>query len=365
MRQEEPDYLLILTTLLLTAAGLIILFSASSIKSILTFGSSSYYLNHQVLYGVIPGLAALFVCYRFDHRLLKRFSFIILLISLAALVFVFVPNLGVSLKGAARWIKIGSATIQPAEFFKLAFIIYLADFFSRRQEKITSFKEVSIPFFVILSAAGAMLLSQPSTGTFGVIALTSFVVYFFAGARIRDILVFLLVGGVIASFLLISVPYRLERVMTLLDPARDPRGAGYQINQALIAIGSGGLWGVGLGHSRQKYNFLPEAIGDSIFAIYAEETGFVGAAGLILAFLIFMHRGLKIALSSRDMFSRLLAVGITVWIVGQAFVNMAALSGLLPLTGLPLPFISYGGSALVAGLAGVGILLNISRYTKK
>lgn len=365
MRPKETDYFLLFTVLFLTLAGLVILFSASSVKATLTFGSSTYYLGHQIVYGVIPGLTALFIGYWFDHRRLKRFSFAILLISAAALVFVFVPSIGVSLKGAARWIRLGPVTIQPAEFFKLAFVIYLADFFSRRQGKITSFKEVSIPFFVVLSAAGAILLSQPSTGTFGVITLTSFVVYFFAGARVRDILVFLLVGGVIVSFLLISVPYRLERVMTFIDPTHDPKGAGYQINQALIAIGSGGLWGVGLGHSRQKYNFLPETIGDSIFAIYAEETGFVGAAGLILIFLIFMHRGLKIALSSRDMFSRLLAVGITVWVVGQAFVNMAALSGLLPLTGLPLPFISYGGSALVAELAGVGILLNISRHIKK
>jgi cell division protein FtsW len=215
-----------------------------------------------------------------------------------------------------------------------------------------------------LGIAGILLLLEPATGTFGVIVLIAFAMYFFSGARLRDVA--LAVGGlaVVFALLILISPYRYERVLTFLNPGRDPRGAGYQITQSLIAIGSGGLNGVGFGHSRQKYNFLPETIGDSIFAIFAEEMGFVGAIALLSCFLLLMYRSVRVALRVDDAFMRLVAVGVATWIVGQAFINVGALTGLLPLTGIPLPFVSYGGSALMAEFAAMGALFGVSRYAK-
>ena len=364
MKVRDPDYVMIAATLLLAGVGLVILFSASSMKGVFTHGSSSYYVRHQLLYGVLPGLGLLTAFYLLGPRWLKRLSIPMFLAALAMLVMVLMPEFGVTIKGATRWLRIGPVTFQPAEFFKFAFIVYLAGFFSRRQSKISSFYEVTLPFFVFLGIAGILLLLEPAAGTFGVIVLVAFAMYFFSGARLRDVGMAIAVLAIAFALLIFVSPYRLERIMTFLDPERDPRGAGYQIAQSLIAIGSGGFEGVGLGNSRQKYNFLPETIGDSIFAIFAEEMGFLGAMGLLSLFLLVMYRSVRVALRVDDPFMRLLAVGIATWIVGQAFINIGALTGLLPLTGIPLPFVSYGGSALVAAFAAMGVLFNISRYAK-
>lgn len=364
MRSREPDFWLVTIGVLLLAGGLVTLFSASSVKAAFAFGSSGFYLTHQLLYGLLPGAALFIVGYRMNPKTLKRLALPIFIIALAALILVTLPKFGVTVKGATRWLKIGTLSFQPAEFFKLAFILYLANFFASRHGKLGKFYETTFPFFVMLGVVGVLLLSQPATGTFGIIVITALTIYFAAGARLRDFLVAaLLIAAALGTLILVS-PYRFERIMVFLDPAADPRGAGYQINQSLIAIGSGGLWGVGLGHSRQKYNFLPETIGDSIFAIFAEETGFVGSLFLMLLFLAFLYRSVRVALRSDEHFARLLAMGISAWIVSQAFVNVAALTGALPLTGIPLPFFSYGGSALAAELAGMGILLGVSRGIK-
>jgi len=365
MHKHDPDYLLMSIIACLVAAGLVLLYSASSFRGAFYFGDSAYYIKHQVLYGILPGIAVFLVGYTINPRWIRRFSFIFLFVMLVLLALVVSSKFGVEFRGAARWLRLGPAIFQPSEFLKLAFIIYLADFFARRTGKLDNFWRTTLPFLIVLGVTGAMLLAQPATSTLGIIAATALVIYFFSGGRLKDIVIMMLLGSVVFFVLLFSAPYRLERVMTYLNPERDPKGAGYQINQAIIAIGSGGMWGVGLGHSKQKYNFLPETIGDSIFAIYAEETGFFGSLVLIAFFFGLAHRGFRAALRSRDAFMRLVAGGIAFWLVGQAFLNMAAISGLLPLTGVPLPFISYGGSALVAALAGAGILLNISRYTIK
>lgn len=364
MKAREPDYVMIATVLLLVGIGFVILFSASSAKGAFTYGSSTYYVRHQIFYGFLPGLGLLAAFYALGPKRLKRLAIPLFLAALGMLFLVLVPGFGVTIKGATRWLRIGPVSFQPAEFFKFAFIVYLAGFFAKRQSKITSFYEVTLPFLVFLGIAGILLLMEPATGTFGMITLIAFAMYFFSGARLRDVAAAVAVLAIAFALLVFTSPYRFERVMTFLDPARDPKGAGYQITQSLIAIGSGGFEGVGFGHSRQKYNFLPETIGDSIFAIFAEEMGFLGALSLLSLFLLLLYRSVRVALRVDDPFMRLLAVGVAAWIVGQAFVNIGALTGLLPLTGIPLPFVSYGGSALMAELAAIGALVAVSRYAK-
>ncbi len=294
MRAKDPDYFLISIVFLLTIVGLLVLFSASSAKAAFTYGSASYYVMRQILYGVVPGLSLLAIFYLLNPRWLRKLAVIMFLFSVAMLLLVLIPEFGLTIKGATRWLRIGNISFQPAEFFKLTFIVYLASFFARRQSKISNFYEVTLPFFVFLGICGFLLLSQPATGTFGIIVLIAFSMYFFSGVRLSSILVSLLFLAFAFTFLIIISPYRMERLATFLNPEKDPRGAGYQITQALIAIGSGGFDGVGFGHSKQKYNFLPETIGDSIFAIYAEETGFLGSIGLILLFILFLYISLNV-----------------------------------------------------------------------
>jgi cell division protein FtsW len=220
-----------------------------------------------------------------------------------------------------------------------------------------------LPFLGIMGLIGFLVMKQPDTGTLGIIVLSSFAIFFVSGARIQHIISLGSIG-ILALWILIKIePYRLARITAFLDPGADPRGIGYQINQALLAVGSGGLLGVGLGHSRQKFNYLPEPVGDSIFAIVGEELGLIGAAFLVILFVLLAMRGIKIAKNSPDMFGRLVATGITSWIVFQAFINISANIALVPLTGVPLPFVSYGGTSLVFLMAAVGILLNISKHT--
>lgn len=364
MRSRDPDYALIAVALILLLLGLVVLYSASSVQGALLHGSPTHFVRHQLLRGVLPGIGFAVFFYALGMRWLKRLALPFLVISFAALAAVLFSDFGVTIHGATRWLRVGPFSFQPSEFFKLALIVYLAWFFARRQSRITSFRKVTLPFFVVLGVSGALLLPQPATGTFGIIALIAFVMFFFSGARAFDVGVVVVVAAAIFGILVFTSPHRFERVMTFLNPGLDPKGAGYQITQSLIAIGSGGFWGVGLGHSRQKYHFLPETIGDSIFAIFAEETGFVGATVLLALFLVLLYRGVRIALRVDDAFGRLLAIGISTWIVGQAFVNIGALTGLLPLTGIPLPFVSYGGSALTAVLGAMGILLRVSRHAK-
>jgi len=364
MKPHKPDYMLLGVCILLLTLGLITLFSVSSAKGEVNFRDPLYYLKHQLLFGIAPGLFLAAIGYMTDHKLLRKLSFFILLLTLGLLFLLFVPHIGISLKGATRWVKLGPLLFQPAEFFKLGFIMYLASLFASRIGKVTRFFEVALPFMIILGFIGAILLSQPAAGTLGIIVATGMGMYFLAGGKMRDVFVVGVIGTVLFFVIIYSAPYRRERFEAFLNPSVDPQGTSYQLNQALISIGSGGLWGVGIGHSRQKYEFLPETISDSIFAIYAEEVGLFGSMLLLSLLFLFAFCGLSITKQSPDAFSRLLAGGITLWIVIQSFLNIAANAGLVPLTGVPLPFFSYGGSSMSAVLAAIGILLNISRYTR-
>ena len=365
MKSHSPDYILLGATIILVIFGLVMLSSASMVKSQETFDQPYYYLLHQLLYGVLPAILVAFLAYKINYKHWKKYAFFIYLAVLIALILVFLPGLSFKSGGATRWIAIGPATFQPSEFAKLGFIIYLAAWLEKKSKNINSSDEGFLPFCLATGLVVGLIVLQPNLGTAGLIALIASLMFFSAGARFWQI-GFLGAIGAAAFLSFVKIfPHAANRFQIFMHPELDPKGIGYQINQALLAIGSGGFLGRGLGQSIQKYNYLPEPIGDSIFAIIAEELGFIGAAILIALFLALAIRGYQIAKKAPDNLGKFLAIGITSWLVLQAFINIAAISGLMPLTGMPLPLVSYGGSALIVSLAGIGILLNISRFTTK
>lgn len=358
-----PDVILLLLIATLIVIGLIILSSASTVIGFLQHHDSLYFLKQQAL-SMLFGIVVFLVMLRIDYRFWRRFSFPLFVLSVILLVAVFIPGIGRSYLGAHRWISIGPRIFQPAEIVKLTFLIYLADWLDRRGRRLTDRLHGLWPFLTLVGTVTLLIVRQPDIGTMAVIGIIAVSSYFVAGAPLRDLTLIagILIGGFV--ILLKTATYRAARFLVFLNPQLDPQGVGYHINQALLAIGSGGLFGLGLGHSLQKYNYLPEVAGDSIFAIAAEELGFFLAVGIIVLFIAFMFRGFLIAKNAPDGFGKILATGITTWFGFQALVNIAALSGILPLTGIPLPFISYGGSSMVTSLAAVGILANISRHMR-
>ncbi|MFH1171563.1 MAG: putative lipid II flippase FtsW [bacterium] len=362
IRSHEPDYWLLGLSFLLIAFGLIMLSSAGAVIGYEKFGQTDYFLKQQLV-SLLVGLFALLIMATIDYHVWRRFAFPILLISIALLIAVFLPGIGFAAGGAQRWIHIGSYLIQPSEIVKLTFLLYLAFWLEKRGKGMHDFTYGLLPFLFMLGIIVALVMKQPDLGTVSVIALVSVLVYFVAGAPWKHIAT-IIVGGCLALALLITIaPYRAQRITVFLNPELDPQGIGYHINQALLAIGSGGLFGVGLGGSSQKFSFLPEVTGDSIFAVIAEELGFILVCALLAVFVLLLRRGLATARKAPDPFGIYIAAGVTLWIVLQALINIGALSGILPLTGITLPFISSGGSSLVVTMAGVGLLLNISRQT--
>lgn len=360
--QKQFDKFLFGTVSLLLIFGLIMISSAGVVYSQTRFDDAYYFLKRQILFGFLPGLLALYVFQKIDYHFWKKVSVLIFFVSIIFLILVFIPGVGTNIYGASRWISLGPFSFQPSEMAKLSVIIYLAAWLeSRGADKIKDFMEGLIPFLAIVMLISFLIMNQPDTGTLGVIILSSFAIFFVSGAKFQHLLSMGFFGSILFWILIKIEPYRFNRILAFLDPGADPRGIGYQINQALLAVGSGGIFGNGLGHSRQKFNYLPEPVGDSIFAVLGEELGFLGAIFLVSLFIFLAIRGLRIAKNSPDMFGKLLAIGIVCWIVFQAFINISANIALVPLTGIPLPFISYGGTSLVFLMAGVGILLNISK----
>ncbi|MBA7645446.1 putative peptidoglycan glycosyltransferase FtsW [subsurface metagenome] len=360
MSRHKPDKGLIIIIFLLLVFGLVVLWSASLVISQEKQDNAYYYFFHQLIYGGGVGLIAFLIFQKINYKTWKKFALIIFFASLLLLVLVFIPGLGYSHANAQRWIAIKDISFQPSEFLKLAFVIYLAAFFSKKEINFNTL----IPFLGIMAVVGILLGLQSDAGTLALLAILGFIIYFLSGARFYQLAI--VVFCYLAAFfaLIKFFPHRMARFITFLNPSIDPQGISYQINQALLAIGSGGLFGVGLGyHGGQKYNFLPEPMGDSIFAIAAEEIGFIGGLVLIILFLLLAFKGLKIARKVSNDFGKLLAIGITCWLVIQAFINITAITGLIPLTGITLPFVSYGGSALIMAMAGAGILVNISKHT--
>jgi cell division protein FtsW len=365
MKNKNIDKKLFFTIFLLAIFGLIMIASAGVIYSNTRFGDPNYFFKHQLFFGFIPGLIVLYFFQKTDYHFWKKMAFPAIALALFFLALVFVPGVGSKVYGANRWINLGPISFQPGEMAKIAIIIYLAAWLENKgRHKIKDIYEGLFPFLGILGIVGFLIIKQPDTGTMGAIILISMSIFFVSGAKISHIFG-LMVAGIAGLMVLIKMaPYRMNRFLVFLNPEMDPQGIGYQINQALLAIGSGGIFGLGLGHSRQKFNYLPEPIGDSIFAVIAEELGLVGAVILIILFVVVAFRGYRIAKNAPDEFGRLIAVGITSWIVFQAFINISAISGIIPLTGIPLPFVSYGGTSLLFLMAGTGILLNISKQAK-
>lgn len=371
---NHPDYILLGAVAGLIILGIIILASVSASISKEKFGNTYYFLNHQLLFGLLPGIILAFIIFRLPIILLKKWSVALLLINLILMGMVFLPYIGFSAGGATRWLKLGSFTFQPSEFLKLTFLLYLALWLANRipQKNKSSIREIKeskefsqtfIVFLVILGIISLLLILQPDISTLCIIIFSATLMYFVAGTPLWHVFLMFLLGIAGLISLIKIAPYRANRILVFFNPDIDPMGMAYQIKQALIAVGSGGILGLGLGMSAQKYGFLPQSMSDSIFAVFSEEAGFLGAFILISLFLVFLWRGFKIARDSQDKFSQLLAVGITSWIIVQAFANISSMIGILPLSGIPLPFVSYGGSALAIELAGVGLLLNISKNT--
>jgi cell division protein FtsW len=341
--------------------------SAGVVEGQKKFGSSYYYLIHQFLYGALPGAALFLLFSKINYKFWRKVALPLLIIAVGLLVLVFVPGVGYGFKGAQRWINFKFFSFQPSEFLKLSLIIYLAAWFSRYEGRINVGLRSIVPFLLVFGFTGFLLLLQPDMGTLIVVALIAMSMYFFAGANLKHFIALILIMAILAGAFSIIVPYRFNRVKTfihtLFAPEKaDLRGSAYHINQAILGIGSGGIFGLGFGQSRQKINYLPEPVGDSIFAIIVEELGFVGAIVLLSLFLSLALVLINIAGGVHNQFGRLLVLGIMTWITGQALINISAISGLIPLTGIPLPFISFGSSSLVTILAGLGIVVNISRY---
>lgn len=359
---KNVDLVLLITIFGLTMFGLIMVGSASSVLGDLR-GDPFFFFKHQLLYGIGFGSIAFFAGLFTPYGKLRSFAVPAILCVVVLLVMVFIPGLKVVSGGAARWVGIGPFTIQPSELAKLGIIIYLAALLERKGKDIRDFKKSVVPFLIITSVIGLLIIMQPDIGTLFALISISLTMVFAAGFRLRHLSFIGLLGLAGFSILVSTASYRLNRLFVYLHPELDPQGIGYQINQALLAVGTGGIWGLGFGRSRQKYSYLPEPAGDTIFAVTAEELGFVRILFLLGAFSLVAYRGYSIAGRAPDTFGRLLATGITSWIVVQAFVNIASVLAITPLTGIPLPFISYGGSALVSILFASGVLLNISRYT--
>lgn len=352
---------LLLITLILLVFGLVILSSAGIVEGQKKFGSSYYYLTKQVLYGVFPGLLLFFLFSRINYRFWKKASLLILFASLLLMILVFIPDIGIGLKGANRWVSLWGVSFQPSEILKLSMVIYFAAWFDSRDERIKNWSYSAAPFFIVISFIGLLLAMQPDVGTLAVVVVIALGIYFAAGSSLKHIFAVVAIFIIAVAGLILIEPYRLNRIKTFLDPSVDPRGISYQLNQSLIAIGSGGFFGNGYNESTQKWGFLPEVVNDSIFAVVVEELGLVGAMVLIGLFIFLCYILISIAKIMSDKFGRLLVVGMSAWIVGQAFINIAAVSGLVPLTGIPLPFVSHGGTAIMALMAGLGIVSNIAR----
>ncbi len=362
----HPDYILLGSVALLLIFGILILASVSAVFSQKKFGNPTYYLYHQLLWGIMLGLVFGFIAYKINLTFLKKVSWILLGISLVMSVLVFIPKLRIIAGGAPRWLDLGLFSFQPAEVLKLAFIIYLSAWLTNRTEKKQagskkSWRDTFTPFLAVIAIITVVFIFQSDLSTLIVILSVAGLIYFSANTPVWHT-VLLILGGILSALLLIKLePYRMDRVAVLLDPLKDPMGMGYQIKQALIAVGSGGISGLGLGMSNQKFGFLPQTMSDSIFAVFAEEMGFIGCFILVAIFMIFFWRGLQIFKRSNDRFSQLFSIGIISWITIQTFINMGAMIGIVPLSGIPLPFMSYGGSHIVVELIGAGILLNISK----
>lgn len=351
-----------LTMLFLVCIGVVMVYSASAVAAQSQFGDSAWFLKRQVVYALI-GLAAMSVAWRIHYPRLRALTLPLLAVTMIALVLTLIPHIGREAGGARRWLSLGGvAHFQPAELAKLAMVLYLANFLANRGARTREFGPGLLPPLLMLAALALPILKQPDLGSVLVLATITAVMLFVGGARLAHLLAVAGATVPLAAAVVFHAGYRIQRLLAFFDPWRDPRGSGFHIIQSLLALGSGGVVGVGLGQSRQKFFFLPERHTDFIFAIIGEELGLIGAAAVLLLFLGLAVWGYRIASRCPDRYGALLTTGLTTMLVGQAVLNIGVVSGALPVTGVPLPFVSFGGSSLVLSSIAVGILLNVSQY---
>jgi cell division protein FtsW len=359
------DLPLLVIVFTLLAVGVMMVSSASAPLAYEKFADSYYFLKRQLIW-ISLGITGMLLAMRINYKIYRKISPYLLLISVALLVLIFFPQFGRKVSGATRWIKIGgSLGFQPSELVKLTLIIYTASLLSKKEKKIAIFTYGLLPRLIIAGAIISLILFQPDLGTALTLGIVIFLLFFLGGARVSHLFLLFLTAVPILYLLIFKVGYRKDRILAFLNPESDPLGIGFHIRQSLLALGSGGLTGKGLGKSIQKFLYLPQPHNDFIYAVLGEEFGFIGTASVAILFLLFLIRGVKIAASSSDLFGNLLASGITFLIVWQAFLNMGVVTKILPITGIPLPFISFGGSSLLFTMMGIGILLNISRSPKE
>lgn len=361
--KAAPDYVLMFATLTLLVVGLIMVYSASAAWASYRFDDSFFFAKRQLFFAGVGVVAMLFIM-RVDYWTWRTWAKLILIICFLLLVIVLIPGVGLVRGGARSWLGIGAFSIQPSEFMKMAMIAFLAKYLSENQKKIVSFKKGLLPSLSLVMLAFGMIMLQPDLGTGAVMVGTCVVMIFVSGARLSHFVWLGMVGLIAFVGLIASAPYRIKRITSFLDPWSDPLGSGFQIIQSLYAIGPGGLMGMGLGESRQKYFYLPEPQTDFIFAILSEELGFIGGFMVLMLFGILLWRGIRIALGAPDLFGSFLAVGIISMVAIQVMINIGVVTGLMPVTGITLPLLSYGGSSLTLMLVSLGVLLNISRYTR-
>lgn len=345
---------------ILVAIGIVMIYSASAIYAHGSMGDSLYFLKRHLLYLLI-GLTTMFFAMLVDMNRLRQWAKPVLILSVALLVLVLIPHIGRETGGARRWFRIGPVNFQPSEFAKIAIMIYVADLISRKRELMKSFIHGYVPAMIVLGAVVGLVLLEPDLGTAVTISVICLMMMFVSGVRVSYIFVSLLASLPVLYALLFRVSYRRKRMMIFLNPWADKRGTGFQIIQSFIALGSGGIFGVGLGQSRQKLFYLPASHTDFIFSIIGEELGFLGTASVVILFMLFVWESMKVVFKAPGMFERMLSLGIVSLIALEAMINIGVTAGALPTKGLPLPFISYGGSGLVFHLMAVGLLLNIAK----
>lgn len=356
--KKDAQRLLVVTSLL-TSIGIVMVYSSSSYHAYEIFYDSAFYLKRHLLHFLIALSAGIFL-YRFDYRKIRDYTKPLLLISISSLIIVLIPGIGYEAGGARRWLRLGFLGFQPTEFAGLFLIIYLADILERKQVSIRDFFDGFLPPLIIVGITTLLILAQPDLGSGVTIMIISLVMMFVAGVNMIYLVPFLAASLPVFYFLIFKVPYRLRRIVGYLAPWRDAQGAGFQIVQSFLALGSGGVFGLGLGCSRQKLFYLPQAHTDFIFSIIGEELGLIGTLGVLFLFAAFVWLGINISLKARDLFGKLLALGLTLSVALKAIINIAVSTGAIPTKGLPLPFISYGGTALIFNILGVALLLNIA-----
>ncbi|MBU0722283.1 putative lipid II flippase FtsW [Patescibacteria group bacterium] len=361
--EHESDRPLIFIVGAIIVFGLIMLSSASSVIAYSAHQDSYYFFKHQ-LFGLFLGLAAAWFFSRVDYQVWRKYALWMLIASIGLLLLVFIPGLAGAWGTSRSWINVFGFSLQPSEFVKITFLLYLAAWLEGRKKQLAEASRHIRSFVVVLGVIALLMILQPDMGTLTIIALTSLVVYFIGGGNLKHIIGLMLLGLVTLIIMVNIYPYQANRFKCMIDPSYSPKEYCYQVNQSLIAVGSGGFWGRGLGASRQKFLYLPQAQNDAIFPIISEETGCIFSIGLILLYLMLFYRGFLIAKRAPDDFGKILAIGIVSWIVIQTLINIGGMVNIMPLTGVPLPMVSYGGSAMLVALASIGILINISKQTR-